>query len=96
MDDMQPKMSIDEDGDIFWQMNGQNHRVGGPACEFANGNKLWCQFGRTHRTDGPAIEHADGNVEWRLSGHYYSFEGWLAKTTGLTDEEKVMMKLKYG
>jgi hypothetical protein len=30
------------------------------------------------------------------SGDRLPFDKWLKQTTGLTDEEKVMMKLRYG
>jgi|TARA_R110000850_G_scaffold274483_1_gene412009 hypothetical protein len=92
---MQSKMTIVA-GDKFWHLNGQLHRLDGPAIEGSNGNKFWCQFGNTHRTDGPAIEHADGNVEFRLRGKYYTFDEWLEANTEISDEEKVMMKLRYG
>ena len=61
------------------------------------GAKVWRLPNRNiHREDGPAVEYTDGDVEWRLDGSSMSFDKWLAKTTGLTDEEKVMMKLQYG
>jgi hypothetical protein len=61
------------------------------------GAKVWRLSNRNiHREDGPAVEYTDGDVEWRLRGQSMSFDEWLAETTGLTDEEKVMMKLQYG
>jgi hypothetical protein len=65
--------------------------------EYSTGEKIWRLPNRNiHRDDGPAVIYANGDVEWRLRGESMSFDYWLAKTTGLTDEEKVMFKLKYG
>ena len=93
---VQPEMSIDEDGDTVWRLNGNLHREDGPAIEWANGDKAWCVNNNLHRTAGPAVEYADGHATWHLEGIRLSFEEWLAKTTGVTDEEKVMFKLQYG
>jgi hypothetical protein len=96
MDNMQPEITTSATGTILWFLNGELHRTDGPAFEYDNGTKLWYLHGELHRTDGPAGEYADGGIDWYLNGRYLSFEGWLEETTGLTDEEKVMMKLKYG
>ena len=32
---------IDEDGDKYWYLDGQRHRVNGPAIEYARGDKRW-------------------------------------------------------
>jgi hypothetical protein len=94
--DMQPEMTTDDEGNKFWWLNNRIHREDGPAIEFADGSKEWYLNGEHHRTDGPAVEYADGHKEWWLDGYWISFEGWLKQATGLTDEEKVMFKLKYG
>jgi hypothetical protein len=78
-----------------WWNYGERHREDGPAVESVHGNQWWID-GRFHRIDGPAIEYADGQVSWYLEGLRYTFDQWLAKTTGLTDEETVMLKLQYG
>jgi hypothetical protein len=80
----------------LWYLNDLLHREDGPAAECANGDKEWYSKGMLHRTDGPAIEYMGRGKEWWLNSVWLSFEEWLAQTTGLTDEEKVMMKLKYG
>ena len=46
-----------------WSLNGERHRVEGPAVEYANGIKCWYQNGKLHRLEGPAIEYADGTKE---------------------------------
>jgi hypothetical protein len=63
---------IDKDDDKAWYKNGKCHRTGGPAIEFANGNKWWYLNGENHRTDGPAIENANGNKWWYLNGIQYT------------------------
>jgi hypothetical protein len=67
---------------------------------YSDGSKRWRirSHGRLkyHRTDGPAIEYADGRMDWFLNGIHISFDRWLDQNTELTDEEKVMMKLRYG
>jgi hypothetical protein len=78
-----------------WWKYGERHRTDGPAVESVYGNQ-WYLNGRRHRTDGPAIEYADDKVCWFLEDFEYLFDQWLAKTTGLTEEEKVMFKLHYG
>jgi hypothetical protein len=93
---MKPVMSIDSDGDTVWQLDGEYHREDGPAVIWQGGSKEWCLHGALHRTDGPAGEYADGELCWCLYGTGMAFEEWLRQTTGLTDEEKVMMKLTYG
>jgi hypothetical protein len=94
---MQPTtISIDRFGDKVWHLDGKRHRTDGPAIECANGDKIWCQYGRTHRTDGPAIVYANGYIEFRLRGRYYTFDEWLEANTEISEEEKVMMKLRYG
>jgi hypothetical protein len=85
------------DGTKEWWKNGAIHRAGrDPAMIFTNGSKFWCIDGEIHRTDGPAAEFSNGKVAWYLNGDNLSFDEWLDKNTALTDEEKVMMKLKYG
>jgi hypothetical protein len=94
---MQPKMTITTDGDTFWRLPcGDLHRTDGPAIEWANGDKEWWKFNNFHRADGPALEYVDGARSWWLNGTRQSFDNWLKRTTGLTDEEKVMLKLEYG
>jgi hypothetical protein len=94
MDKKQPR--IDSDGNKFWYLNGDLHREDGPAAECANGDKEWWLNDRIHRTDGPAIVRESGVIEWWLNSVWLSFDVWLDQNTGLTDEEKVMFKLKYG
>jgi hypothetical protein len=79
-----------------WWLRGRRHRTDGPAIDDADGSKQWFVNGELHRTDGPAIEWSDGGKEWCLNNEIFSFNEWLNQNHELTDEEKVMMKLKYG
>ena len=35
------ELSVDSEGTKRWYLNGQLHREGGPAVEFADGTKFW-------------------------------------------------------
>jgi hypothetical protein len=94
--DMQPEMTTDSEGNKRWQLDGKFHREDGPAIEYADGYTSWWLYDEIHRTDGPAVEDTNGEKQWYLYDIKLTFDKWLAKTTGLTEEEKVMMKLKYG
>jgi hypothetical protein len=79
-----------------WFQHGVRHRDNGPAVENANGHKAWYQYGVRHRDDGPAIEWANGGKSWYLNDNcLLSFDEWFNKVD-ISDEDKVMMKLKYG
>jgi hypothetical protein len=119
MDDMQPELTIEVNGNKFWWLHGRYHRTDGPALEYVNGDKEWWAKGLRHRTDGPAIEYANGlrewwvfnechrtdgpavehgpnhAKEWYLHNVPYTFDEWLDRTPGLTEEEKVMFKLQH-
>jgi hypothetical protein len=87
---------INEYGNKVWRdTKGRNHRDDGPAVERTNGDRVWCQHGMWHRDDGPAIEYADGRKSWYLHDIRLSFDKWLDKVD-ISDEDRVMMKLKYG
>jgi hypothetical protein len=61
------------------------------------GDKVWfTHSSRIHRIDGPAIEYVDGRKSWYLDNDKLTLDEWLTKNHGLTEEEKVMMKLQYG
>mgnify|MGYP003630820910 CR=1 FL=1 len=98
---MKPVMRVTANGYIEWRFNGYRHRtegpaIEGPAIEGSNGYRAWFLYGKRHRTDGPAVEQPNGTKMWWIDGIALSFDEWLDRTTGLTDEEKVMLKLQYG
>jgi hypothetical protein len=61
-----------------------------------DGDKWWILAGKIHRIDGPAVEWQDGDFEWYLDNNKLTLDEWLAQNQTLNDEEKIMMKLKYG
>ena len=48
-----------------------------------------------HCTDGPSVVYMDGTTLWFWHGGLLNFDAWLAMLP-VNDEEKVMLKLKYG
>ena len=70
----QPKIKVLTDGSKMWWLNGNLHRIDGPAVERADGTKEWWLNGQFHRSDGPAVEWANGSTEWRLNGKAISWQ----------------------
>ena len=65
---MLPKLTEHPDGTKQWYLNGELHRVDGPAIEYPNGDNEWHLNGKCHRVDGPAYERPNGFKEWWLNG----------------------------
>ena len=53
------------------------------------------EAGHHHREDGPAQLWRDGGIDWYLNGDYYLFNEWCI-VSNKTDEEKMMLRLRYG
>jgi hypothetical protein len=87
--------AIYADGTKSWYQHDKRHRDDGPAVEHPSGDKSWYQYGVRHRDDGPAMELACGSKYWYLNNRSISFDEWLDRSD-MSDEDKVMMKLKYG
>ena len=86
---------IDEHGNKFWYDSDDNlHRTDVPAVILSDGYQAWYQHGLRHRDNGPAIEWPDGEKSWYLNNRYLLFDDWLDEVN-ISDEDKVMMKLKY-
>jgi hypothetical protein len=69
-------MEIDGFGNKSWKnKKNQFHRIGGPAFEYANGDKFWFQNDEYHRLDGPAVEGANGYKEWCKNGKTHRLDG---------------------
>ena len=64
---MKPVMTIDEDGNKIWRLNGKLHREDGPAIQFISGRRDWYINDKLHREDGPAIEDYDGTKYWFIN-----------------------------
>ena len=67
--------SVDIGGTKEWYLNGNLHRVDGPAVEWADGTKDWWLNGDRHREDGPAFEYADGTKAWYLNDKLHREDG---------------------
>ena len=71
-EEQQSTMKVDAEGNKFWRLpNGKLYRIGGPAVENANGDKLWYVNDKLHREDGPAVEYANGDKEWYVNDKRY-------------------------
>ena len=69
---MKNGLEVDQYGTKYWWLNGEYHRVDGPAVEYADGAKYWFLNGKRHRIDGPAIEDFDGEKRWYINGEVLS------------------------
>ena len=75
-EEQQSTMKVDAEGNKFWRLpNGKLYRIGGPAVENANGDKLWYVNDKLHREDGPAVEWANGTKLWYVNGKRHREDG---------------------
>lgn len=74
---IKPTRSVTEDGIIEWRLNGQLHRIDGPAYEWSDGYKAWYFMGRLHREDGPAIIDSHKSYGYYLMGYQMTKEEYL-------------------
>jgi hypothetical protein len=64
-----------------WFLNGEHHRVNGPALSFVDGdgvNDYWLAKGQLHRIGGPAAVHNDSSrytEKWFRDGALYREKG---------------------
>ena len=78
-------IKIDEDGNKFYYKNKRmtiEHRLDGPAIEWADGSKEWWVDGKRHRLDGPAVEWADGGKVWWVDGKLHRLDGPAVEYAG--------------
>ena len=67
---------VDSDGAIlYYNAQGQIHRVHGPAVEHSDGDWEWWLNGCLHRLDGPAVEYPDGRRVWYQNGQRHRIDG---------------------
>lgn len=64
----------------------------------SNNGTVWWQISDhvTHREDGPAVEWTDGDVWWVWHGQTMSLDKWLEVNDKIDEEDKTLLKLKYG
>lgn len=73
------------------------HRLDGPARLESNGTESWLRRGYYHRTDGPACIYGhSGKHEWWIMGQPAETFKDFQKLSKCSDEEIVMLKLKWG
>jgi hypothetical protein len=60
---------------VFYNKNGQLHRLNGPAVKRSNGYEAWYQNGLLHRLDGPAIKTFNGEKYWFQNGGLHRLDG---------------------
>jgi hypothetical protein len=98
-------VTVYDDGDKHWLLNGNLHREDGPAIEDANGYKAWYLNGKRNREDGPAVEDANGYKAWYLNGKRNREDGpaiewvdgdkeWWLNGKEVTEEEHKRMTSK--
>jgi hypothetical protein len=92
---MKQGLIIDAYGDKAWYLNGELHRVVGPAFERVNGNKEWYLNGELHREDGPAREYTDGSKFWYLNGERHRVDGPACEFANGTKKWCLNNKLVY-
>ena len=62
------------DGTLEWFLNGQLHRIGGPAVVYKEGTEEWRQYDKLHRDDGPAFTQR-GYKAWWIRGERHRTDG---------------------
>jgi hypothetical protein len=92
---MKQGLIIDAYGTKRWYLNGELHRVDGPAREFENGGKEWYLNGELHRVDGPAIEYSDGSKSWYINDQRHRVDGHAVEDTNGSKAWFINDKLVY-
>lgn len=70
-----PTREEDRYGNVRWRVDGDLHRVDGPAVEYAAGGSQWWLNDQLHRADGPAIVSDDGTRDWFVNGRRHRING---------------------
>lgn len=79
-----------------WYKDGQPHREDGPAIyTVTRENEYWMSRGSYHRIGGPAMLF-DGIHIWRVHGFELMSYRHYQRRTKCTDEELVVLQLKWG
>jgi hypothetical protein len=71
----EPTRTVYADGSQEWYVNGQLHRLDGPARVGAEGTQEWWVNGKRHRLAGPAYIGANGTQEWWVNGQWHRLDG---------------------
>jgi len=94
----------DADGNKFWYVNNELHRVDGPAIIYPDGHQEWWINGKRHREDGPAVTNMIGYQEWWVNNNRISDEDiieWQKQYNipinyeNWNQEHKMLFKLRF-
>ena len=80
------KVKVYEDRTVWFNMEGQRHRIDGPAIEGSDGSKAWYVNSQLHRIDGPAVEYRDGYKAWYVNGNRHREDGPAIEWSNITKE----------
>lgn len=84
-------------GEVFYfSLTNRCHREDGPAYTSQGGSEEWIVNGETHRTNGPALIWSSGKQAWYIHNKKYYTNETYQVAAGLSDEEMLMVILKYG
>ena len=97
----EPTRTVDAAGTQAWYVNGQRHRLDGPAYIGANGSQEWWVNSQRHRLDGPAHIWANGYQEWWVRGQNITTQvnAWMqtqAVTWPWDDQTQMQFLLTWG
>lgn len=83
------KVVYRDHGEIAWlTKSGKFHRIGGPADEFDNGDKVFYINGKRHNEEGAAIQLADGRNFFYLNGKEMTEQKWAEEVKKLAPQAK--------
>ena len=78
------------DGDKHWFLNGNRHRIDGPAIEYSNGDKSW------YFNTGPKCKYSKGSLNWHLNNLPITEDEYIKKITPLkTPLGKLILNCEY-
>ena len=97
----EPTRTVDAAGTQEWHVNGQRHRLDGPAVISAAGTQAWYVNSQRHRLDGPAVISANGDQEWWVNDQNITtqVEAWMqtqAVTWPWDDQTQMQFILTFG
>ena len=90
------EFTIDRAGSKTWTLNGEYHRLDGPAIIQVDGGEWWFKHDEYHRLDGPAIILPDSRKYWAVAGEQYYSNKEYQEAAKLSDEDMLALILKYG
>jgi len=71
-------------------------KMGYVVVHWPNGKYKYFHNGKYHRIDGPAITYANGRQTWWVYGHSFKNTKEYQVAAELSDEEMLVIILKYG